>query len=200
MIGDPGTALLIFGVSAAAGLLGSILGLGGGIIIIPALTLLFKVDIRHAIGASAVSVIATSCGAAASYLRDRITNIRIGMFLEVATTTGALTGAYLGGLVSPRFLYIVFALMMGYSALAMFKRRNVEVPQGVPPHPLARRLRLEGSYYDQALGKEVEYEASGVLGGFGIMYLAGVVSGLLGLGSGVLKVAAMDIVMKLPMK
>lgn len=200
MMHDPGAAVLVFIVSAAAGLLGALLGLGGGIIIVPALTLIFGVDIRHAIGASAVSVIATSCGAAAAYLRDRLTNIRIGMFLEMATTTGALTGAYLGGLAGPRILYIVFAVMMGYSALEIFKRRNVEVPLGVKPHPLAGKLRLEGSYYDQALGEEVEYSASGVLGGFGMMYVAGVVSGLLGLGSGVLKVASMDIMMKLPMK
>lgn len=200
MASDPRAAVLIFLVSVAAGLLGSLLGLGGGIIIIPALTLLFGVDIRHAAGATAVSVIATSCGAAAAYLRDRLTNIRIGMFLEVATTTGALTGAYLGGVVSPRFLYIIFAVMMGYSALEIFKRRNVDVPSDVRPHPLAARLRLEGSYYDQALGRDVEYRAAGVLGGFGMMYLAGVVSGLLGLGSGVLKVAAMDMMMRLPMK
>ncbi|MGI9862365.1 sulfite exporter TauE/SafE family protein [Moorella naiadis] len=192
--------LLIFAGSVLAGLVGSLLGLGGGIIIIPILTLLLNIDIRYAIGASIVSVIATSSGAAAAYIRDRITNIRIGMFLEMATTTGAITGAYLGGLISPRVLYIIFAVVLGYSTLAMFKRRNVELPEGVEAHPLAKKLNLEGSYYDQVLNRPVAYTSTGVYEGFGVMYGAGVISGLLGIGSGIFKVMAMDMFMKLPMK
>lgn len=193
-------ALLIFTGSMLAGTVGALLGLGGGIIIIPVLTLLLNIDIRYAIGASIVSVIATSSGAAAAYIRDRITNIRIGMFLEMATTTGAITGAYLGGLISPRYLYIIFAVVLGYSTLAMFKRRNMELPEGVVAHPLAQKLKLEGSYYDQVLNRQVEYTSTGVYEGFGIMYGAGVISGLLGIGNGIFKVMAMDMFMKLPMK
>ncbi|KYH31190.1 sulfite exporter TauE/SafE [Moorella mulderi DSM 14980] len=193
-------ALLIFTGSILAGIVGALLGLGGGIIIIPVLTLLLNIDIRYAIGASIVSVIATSSGAAAAYIRDRITNIRIGMFLEMATTTGAITGAYLGGLISPHYLYIIFAVVLGYSTLAMFKRRNLELPEGVVAHPLAKKLKLEGSYYDQVLNRQVEYTATGVYEGFGIMYGAGVISGLLGIGNGIFKVMAMDMFMKLPMK
>lgn len=187
-------------VSLVAGTVGALLGLGGGIIIIPALTLGLGMDIRQAIGATIVSVIATSSGAAAAYIRDRITNIRIGMFLETATTTGAITGAYLGGLISPRALYIIFAGVLSYSALSMFQRRHMELPERVSPHPLARKLRLEGSYYDHALGQQVRYTSTGVYEGLGIMYGAGVISGLLGIGSGLFKVLAMDLCMKLPMK
>src|SRR3954462_15805609 len=103
-------------ISLAAGLLGSLLGLGGGIIVIPALTLLLGIDIRYAVGASVVSVIATSSGAAAAYVREHLTNLRVAMFLELATTTGAITGAFLAGIVGGRALFIVFALILGYSA------------------------------------------------------------------------------------
>lgn len=153
---------IIFAGSVLAGMVGALLGLGGGIIIIPVLTLLLHIDIRYAIGASIVSVIATSSGAAAAYIHDRITNIRIGMFLEMATTTGAISGAYLAGLVSPRVLYVVFAVVLGYSTLAMFRRRNIELPEGVVPHPLAKKLKLEGSYYDQVLSRSVAYTSSGI--------------------------------------
>src|SRR3954449_1726840 len=115
-------ALLVFSVSILAGALGSLLGLGGGVIVIPALTLLFHIDIRYAIGASIVSVIATSSGAAASYVRDRLTNMRVAMALELATTSGALTGAYLAGLLSARWLYIIFGVVLGYSSLVMIRK------------------------------------------------------------------------------
>ncbi|HBT48211.1 MAG TPA: permease [Peptococcaceae bacterium] len=183
-----------------AGIIGALLGLGGGIILIPALTLGFGIDIRYAAGASLISVVATSSGAAAAYVRDRLTNIRIGLFLEMATTSGAVTGAFLAGIISPRLLYIIFALMLGYSTLAMFRRRQVELPEEVVPHPLARKLRLEGSYYDPALGRRVDYTSSGVYESFALMYGAGIISGLLGIGSGLFKVMAMDMFMKLPMK
>ncbi|KUK11775.1 MAG: putative permease [Moorella sp. 60_41] len=194
------TTAAIFLVSMVAGIIGALLGLGGGIILIPALTLGFGIDIRYAAGASLISVVATSSGAAAAYVRDRLTNIRIGLFLEMATTSGAVTGAFLAGIISPRLLYIIFALMLGYSTLAMFRRRQVELPEEVVPHPLARKLRLEGSYYDPALGRRVDYTSSGVYESFALMYGAGIISGLLGIGSGLFKVMAMDMFMKLPMK
>ena len=183
-----------------AGALGALLGLGGGIIMVPVLTLLLGVDIRYAIGASIVSVIATSSGAAATYVRDRITNLRIGMFLEMATTTGAITGAYIGGLISGRALYIIFGVILAYSGVMMFRKRHVEIPTSVPESRLATILRMHGCYYDAALKQYVRYRVAGVLPALGLMYIAGVVSGLLGIGSGALKVPAMDLAMHLPMK
>ena len=190
---------VLFGISVVAGALGSLLGLGGGIIVVPALTLLFHVDIRLAIGASIVSVIATSSGAAAAYVRDHMTNLRVGMFLELGTTTGAITGAYLAGVVDPRVLYVVFGVALAYSAVAMFQRRHAEGAAG-PPDRLADRLRLHDSYHDEATGVLVRYRVARVKLGLVLMYVAGMVSALLGIGSGALKVPAMDLAMGLPMK
>ena len=193
--------LLTLIASMGAGFLGSLLGLGGGIIIVPFLTLAMGVDIRYAIGASIVSVIATSSGAAAAYLRDHITNIRIGMFLEIATTTGAMSGALLAGVLDGPFLYLLFAAILGYSAVSMLRRPTRTAGNVNVPHDrVADALGLSGSYYDAALGRTVEYRASGGILGLILMYIAGGVSGLLGIGSGVLKVPAMDIAMYLPMK
>lgn len=194
------TSLEILVFSIIAGILGSLLGLGGGIIVIPTLTLLLGVDIKYAIGASIVSVITTSSGAAIAYVRDKITNLRIGMFLEIATTIGALTGAFIAGLINAKYLYVIFGLLLLYSALTMLKKRNEELPKDVVSHPAAKKLKLEGSYFDKVLNKEVKYNVTGVYGGFGMMYVAGVISGLLGIGSGIFKVMAMDLFMRLPMK
>ncbi len=193
-------AVKIFILAIAAGVFGSILGLGGGIIITPALTLLFGIDIKYAIGASIVSVIATSSGAAAAYVRDKITNIRIGMFLEIATTIGAITGAFISGLIDSKYLYVIFGILLLYSALAMFKKKGQELPEDVVPHPISQKLKLNGEYYDKVLDKNITYNVAGVYGGFGMMYTAGIISGLLGIGSGIFKVMAMDIFMKLPLK
>lgn len=187
-------------ISIIAGVLGSILGLGGGIIVTPALTLLFGVDIRYAIGASIVSVIATSSGAAIAYIKDKVTNMRIGMFLEIATTTGAITGAFLSGIISPKYLYFIFGILLLYSAIAMLKKSKDELPKDVHMHPVAEKLKLNGEYYDKVLKKQVQYNVDGVYGGLGMMYVAGVISGLLGIGSGIFKVMAMDLFMKLPLK
>jgi len=193
--------LIAFGAALVAGVLGSLLGLGGGIIVIPTLTLLLKIDIRYAIGASIVSVIATSSGAAAAYVRERMTNLRVAMFLEIGTTTGALTGAYIAGLISTRWLYIIFGLVMAYSSIAMFrKRKSVEGGGEETERTWADRLRLHGDYHDEASGHQVAYRVMNAPIGMGLMYIAGVVSGLLGLGSGALKVPAMDLAMRLPIK
>src|SRR5260370_23589570 len=141
-------------ISLLAGFLGSLLGLGGGMIVIPALTLLLHVDIRLAIGASIISVIATSSGAAAAYVRDRLANLRVAMFLELGTTTGAITGAYLAGIVHPRFLFILFGVILGYSAMAMLRRRRASEEREIGP--LTMRLRLGASYVDE--GKAIAYE------------------------------------------
>lgn len=193
-------AIKIFLVAICAGFLGALLGLGGGIIITPALTLMFGLDIRYAIGASIVSVIATSSGAAIAYLKDKITNVRIGMFLEIGTTLGAITGAFLSGILDPKYLYVIFGLLLLYSAVTMLRKTKAELPQDVKNHPLAGKLSLNGGYYDKVLNQQVAYNVDGVWGGLGMMYVAGVISGLLGIGSGIFKVMAMDFFMKLPLK
>jgi len=192
--------LICFAISIFAGVLGSILGLGGGIIVIPALTLLLGVNIRYAIGASIVSVIATSSGAAAVYVRERMTNLRVAMLLEIGTTLGALSGAYLAGHIKVKWLYIIFGVVMAYSAFMMFRKRRQELSQDDIAAPWADYLNLHSSYYDKALGCEVPYRVVRSRVGLCLMYIAGVVSGLLGIGSGGLKVPAMDLAMRLPMK
>ncbi|CDZ24074.1 hypothetical protein CCDG5_0955 [[Clostridium] cellulosi] len=193
-------ALELFLIAILAGFLGSLLGLGGGIIITPVLTLLFHLDIKYAIGASIITVIATSSGSAIAYIRDRVTNVRVGMFLEIGTTLGAITGAFLAALINPKFLYIIFGLFLLFSAVMMLRKAKNELPQNVKPHPMAKKLGLDGEYYDKVLDKNVEYNVTGVFGGLGMMYGAGLLSGLLGIGSGIFKVTAMDLYMKLPMK
>jgi uncharacterized membrane protein YfcA len=145
-------------------------------------------------------VIATSSGAAAAYVRERMTNLRVAMLLEIATTTGAITGAYLAGVLGGRWLYVIFGVMMGYSALAMFRKRHDLPPERVSPDRLADRLRLHGAYFDEAAGREIVYRVTRTPVGFALMYVAGTVSGLLGIGSGALKVPAMDLAMGLPIK
>jgi uncharacterized membrane protein YfcA len=196
----PQADLGIFAISVAAGLIGALAGVGGGILVIPALTLGFGVDIHLAVGASIVSVIATSSGAAAAYVRDRMTDMRIGMFLELATTTGAVCGALLAAVVAPAFLYILLGVVLLLSAAMQLARMGEETPPTDPPSQLAARLRLESSYPDRRLGREVPYSARRIPLGFAMMWIAGLVSGLLGIGSGVLKVIAMDGAMRLPMK
>jgi uncharacterized protein len=190
-------SLLVALGSFLAGLLGALTGLGGGVVIVPLLTLGFGVDFRYAVGASLVSVIATSSSAAAAYVREGFTNIRVGMFLEVATTTGALLGAYLAELMSTAALAIAFGLVLLYSAWSASRPR----PQHLvaTPDPLAQRLRLDGSYPTEE-GRERYYHVQNVPLGFGLMLGAGALSGLLGIGSGALKVLAMDQAMCLPFK
>lgn len=190
------TSLIAIG-SFAAGLLGALTGLGGGMIVVPMLTLLFGVDIRYAIGASLVSVIATSSGAAAAYVREGYTNIRVGMVLEVATTCGALIGAYVAGLISTSAIAIIFSLVLVYSAFRSFQPRAEHSIDG-PADRWATRLRLD-STYPTPEGVQ-PYTVHNVPAGFSLMFVAGVLSGLLGIGSGAVKVLAMDQAMRLPFK
>jgi uncharacterized membrane protein YfcA len=187
----------IFLSSLAAGLLGSLTGLGGGVVIVPVLTLLFHVDIRYAIGASLVSVIATSSGAAAAYVREGYSNVRIGMFLEIATTLGAVLGAYLTALVPTTAIGFIFGLVLLYSAFASARKKHAHAGTA-ETNRLAERLRLRGSFPVEG-GKE-DYVAQRVPAGFGLMFSAGTLSGLLGIGSGAVKVLAMDQAMELPFK
>jgi uncharacterized membrane protein YfcA len=195
-----GADLGIFAISLVAGLVGALAGVGGGLFVVPALTLVFGVDIRLAIGASIVSVIATSSGSAAAYVRDRMTDLHIGMFLEVATTIGAIGGALLASVVAPGFLFVLLGLvLLGSGALQLV--RLVELPaEPAEPSALAVRLRLFGSYPDRNEGRTVAYSARRIPLGFVLMGFAGLVSGLLGIGSGALKVLAMDGAMGLPIK
>jgi uncharacterized protein len=189
------TFALLF-TSAFAGLLGALTGLGGGVVIVPVLVLLFHIDLRYAIGASLISVIATSSGAAVSYVREGLSNVRIGMFLEVATTVGALIGAYLTTRVSAPAIGVIFGLTLIYSAWSSFRVKQDQLES--KPNALADHLKLRGEF-PTAHGPQ-PYVAQNVPAGFGIMFIAGVLSGLLGIGSGAVKVLAMDRAMKLPFK
>jgi uncharacterized protein len=189
--------LAILGTSLLAGLLGALTGLGGGVVVVPVLALLFHVDLRYAIGASLISVIATSSGSAAAYVREGFSNIRIGMFLEIATTLGAVVGAYLTGIISPQAIGIVFGIVLLYSAITSIRDQHEHSPAS--GNGLAARLRLAGDYPTEG-GVLQSYVAQRVPAGFGIMLLAGGLSGLLGIGSGAVKVLAMDQAMRLPFK
>jgi len=191
--------LTILTISVVAGFIGSLVGLGGGIIIVPVLTLLYGIDIRYAVGASIVSVIATSSGAAAAYVREHLTNLRAAMLLELGTTTGAISGAFLAGILHSRRLFVIFGIVMGCSALAMLYRAK-DRDQQVPPDHWANRLQLHGSYFDEALNRKIPYRITHTKLGLLLMYFAGMISGLLGIGSGALKVPAMDIAMRIPIK
>jgi uncharacterized protein len=194
------TFIEIFLIGIGAGVVGSMLGLGGGIIIVPALTLLFGMSMRTAVAASTVSIIATSTGAAVAYLRDRLTNTRVAIWLEMGTSTGALSGALIAGIINQRLLYIMFGLLLGYSTYNMFKSRKSELPTGIVPDALSAKLRLNGSYYDKALSRRVDYQVTRTLPGLIIMYFSGAAAGLLGIGAGIFKVPAMDQVMGMPFK
>jgi uncharacterized protein len=183
--------------SWVAGFLGSLTGLGGGIVIVPLLTLIFGVDIRYAIGASLVSVIATSSGAAAAYVKEGYSNIRIGMFLEIATTVGALFGATVAAKLSTALIAVIFGLVLVYSAYLSSQPRAEVVSDGRPDR-LATLLRMDGSYPTPAGPRA--YHAHAIPTGFSLMFLAGMLSGLLGIGSGAVKVLAMDQAMRLPFK
>jgi uncharacterized protein len=183
--------------SLAAGFLGALTGLGGGVVLVPLLTLVFKVDLRYAIGASLVSVIATSSGSAAAYLKEGFSNIRIGMFLEIATTLGALLGAYLTAKIPASGIAAIFGLTLLYSALVS-RRTRPRTDSEEAPDPLATKLKMNGTFPDTKGIRS--YNVYNVPTGFSVMFGAGALSGLLGIGSGALKVVAMDQAMKIPFK
>jgi uncharacterized membrane protein YfcA len=188
---------LVAAGSLLAGFLGALTGLGGGVVIVPLLTIALGVDIRYAVGASLVSVIATSSGAAAAYVREGFTNLRVGMLLEIATTLGALAGAALAAALAPSLIAVVFGLVLLHSAW-VGRRQADPRSADAPPDPLATRLRLNGAY-PSATGIQ-PYHVRRVPAGAALMAVAGVLSGLLGIGSGAVKVLAMDRTMRLPFK
>ncbi|MGC4054240.1 MAG: sulfite exporter TauE/SafE family protein [Paludibaculum sp.] len=193
----PEFTLTVFLISISAGLIGALTGLGGGIVVTPALTLLLGVDLRYAIGASLVSVIATSSGAAAAYVRDGLSNIRIAMFLEIATTAGAICGALLAGKTPTQALALLFGAVLLHSAWQVVRIQGDHASSSTPDS-FSARLRLGGVY--QAKEGAIHYEVGRARLGFGMMYIAGALSGLLGIGSGALKVIAMDRIMGIPFK
>jgi hypothetical protein len=190
---------LLFAGSLLAGLLGALTGLGGGVVLVPLLTLAFHVDIRYAIGASLISVIATSSGAAAAYVREGFSSIRIGMFLEVATTVGAIFGAFLASRVPTHALAVIFGVVLLYSAWLSWQQRRCMEVEDSTPNPWSDRLRMSGSYPD-GRGGQCDYTVDRIPAGFATMFGAGTLSGLLGIGSGAVKVLAMDRIMRIPFK
>ena len=189
---------LLFAISVVAGFIGAMAGMGGGVVLIPVLTLL-GIDIKRAIAISILSVIATSSGSASAYIRDHITNLKVGMFLEMFTIVGALVGAKITLAISPKPLYIIFGLVLLGSWLALFIAKN-ELGHTGPQDRVTAWLELEGSYPDQALGEVVHYKARRAYFGAPLMYLAGMVAGLLGIGAGAVKVLIHYLVMGLPHK
>jgi uncharacterized membrane protein YfcA len=190
--------LVVWGISTIAGFLGALTGLGGGVVVVPVLALALGVDIKYAIGASLVSVIATSSGAAAAYVREGYSNIRIGLLLEIATTVGAVVGAYIAGFTSTHIIAIVFGLVLIQSAYQSVFNATPEDAPVIQSDKLGRFFRLGGDY--PVNGKPQEYGVQHVPAGLGLMFGAGALSGLLGIGSGAVKVIAMDRAMKIPFK
>lgn len=196
------TALLMLGVGIFAGIMGSILGIGGGMIVTPIVTLAMGLDIKYAIGASIIAVIATSSGSTIAFLKDDVLNLRVAMFLEIATTIGAIIGALLTGAFDPMILYILFGSLLVFSSWNMYRkmRSGQEVLQHVTADKWAEKFNLNSSYYDKNTKQQVDYQVENVPGGFLIMLGAGLASGMLGIGSGAFKVMAMDGAMKMPLK
>jgi hypothetical protein len=195
-------SLWLFAVSMAASALGGMLGMAGGIFIVPILTIFGHIEIHTAIGASIISVIACSCGGAAPFLKNRLTNIRLAIVLEIATTTGALTGVVLAGILPVSYLYFIFAAILFISAHQMLARRRDPLLASAlsDASHSSDALGLNSSYPDRELGREVAYRVHRVALGMALMYGAGLISALLGIGSGVLKIPAMDTAMRLPIK
>ncbi|PNM83440.1 sulfite exporter TauE/SafE family protein [Streptococcus sp. FDAARGOS_146] len=189
-------------VGLFAGILGALLGLGGGIVITPVLTLLFGVDIKYAVGASIIAVLATSSGSAIAYLKDDMLNLRIAMFLEIFTTLGAFVGAVLSVITDSQFLFLLYGALMLFQAFNMYQKIRSKKEENLPSQndAIAEKLNLSGEYFDKGLNRTIKYQVANVSGGSVVMFFAGVMSALLGIGAGAFKVLAMDTVMKMPLK
>ncbi|MCD2256828.1 sulfite exporter TauE/SafE family protein [Lactobacillus sp. CC-MHH1034] len=194
--------LILLAAGLVAGILGAILGLGGGIILTPFLTLALGLNIKYAIGASIIAVIATSSGATIAYLKDEMLNLRVAMFLEIATSVGAIVGALLTGIAPTSFLFVLFGALLVFSGYNMIRklRSKSDGTVNAEDDKWAKKLNLDGQYYDKVVQREVSYHVKNVPGGFTMMFGAGLASGLLGIGSGAFKVIAMDTIMKMPLK
>ncbi|KRM68822.1 sulfite exporter TauE/SafE family protein [Lactobacillus salivarius] len=182
--------------------MGAILGIGGGMIITPIITLALGLDIKYAIGASIIAVIATSSGSTIAFLKDDVLNLRVAMFLEIATTIGAIVGAVLTGIFHPAILYFLFGSLLIFSSWNMYRklRSGKEILKRAKPDKWAQKFNLNSSYFDKNLNKQIDYQVENIPGGLSIMFGAGIASGMLGIGSGAFKVMAMDNAMKMPLK
>ena len=196
----PVDILVILLVSIAAGFVGALFGLGGGVLIIPFLTLVEGVPVPLAVGASIVSVVATSSASAATYVQDRLTNLRLGMFLEIGTVAGAITGAFVALYLSASALFILFGLILLHATIIMIRARGIDFPANVKPDKLSRILVLGNQYEDHSLNRVVKYEVTRTPLTVFIGYAAGIVSGLLGVGGGIINVPTMNLVSKVPVK
>lgn len=190
-------SIVLLLISISAGFLGALLGLGGGIIVVPVLTLFFGIDIRYAVAASLISIIATSSGAAASFIKDHLTNIRLAVLLELGTVAGAITGFLISSGINSSWLFLLFGGFLFFSAIMMFRKKGDA--RSEIDHPWSQKLKLAGSYPNEK-GELTFYKVAQVPLGLISMYFAGILSALLGIGSGIFKVMAMDGAMKLPMK
>lgn len=197
------TLIIMLAIGVLAGGIGSVLGIGGGMIVTPILTIVMGLDIKYAIAASIVVVIATSSGSAIAYLKDDMINLRAAMFLEIFTTIGGLCGALITGIIAPWILYFLFSALLLYSIINMIiriknERKTISVVKA--DNKISTKLKLNNSYFEKSLNKNIKYGVKNVPGGCVIMFGAGIMSGLLGIGSGIFKVIAMDTVMKMPLK
>ena len=196
----PVDVLIIFLVSIVAGFVGALFGLGGGVLIIPFLTLVEGVPVPLAVGASIVSVVATSSASAATYVQDHLTNLRLGMFLEIGTVAGAITGAFVAVFLPASALFILFGVILLYATMVMIRARGIDFPANVRPDKTSRILALGSQYEDQSLNRVVKYEVTRTPITVFIGYFAGIVSGLLGVGGGIINVPTMNLVSKVPVK
>jgi len=196
----PVDVLTILLVSIVAGFVGALFGLGGGVLIIPFLTLVEGVPVPLAVGASIVSVVATSSASAATYVQDHLTNLRLGMFLEIGTVAGAITGAFVSVFLPASALFILFGIILLYATMVMIRARGIDFPANVRPDKTSRILALGSQYEDQSLNRVVKYEVTRTPLTVFIGYFAGIVSGLLGVGGGIINVPTMNLVSKVPVK
>jgi uncharacterized protein len=187
-------------LSILAGFVGALFGLGGGILIIPFLTLVEGVPVPLAIGASLVSVVATSSSSAATYVKDHLTNIRVGMFLEIGAVAGAITGAIVAGYVPASVLFVLFGFLLLYTTTVMFRGRRVDFPTGVIPDGTSKALSLRGEYEEHSQNTSVKYEVTRTRVTLIITYFAGIVSALLGVGGGIINVPTLNLISKMPVK
>jgi uncharacterized membrane protein YfcA len=196
----PVDVLIIFLVSIVAGFVGALFGLGGGVLIIPFLTLVEGVPVPLAVGASIVSVVATSSASAATYVQDHLTNLRLGMFLEIGTVAGAITGALVAVFLPTSALFLLFGVILLYATIVMIRGRGKDFPANVMPDKTSRILALGSQYEDHSLNRVVKYEVTRTPLTVFIGYFAGIVSGLLGVGGGIINVPTMNLVSKVPVK
>jgi len=196
----PVDVLIIFLVSIVAGFIGAMFGLGGGVLIIPFLTLVEGVPVPLAVGASIVSVVATSSASAATYVQDHLTNLRLGMFLEIGTVAGAITGAFVSVFLPASYLFILFGIILLYATIVMIRARGIDFPANVMPDKTSRILALGSQYEDHSLNRVVKYEVTRTPLTVFISFFAGIVSGLLGVGGGIINVPTMNLVSKIPVK